>query len=117
MELYHEQDAQSSQLEINKIEKHTIVKDNFSDTFNRPTIHYCTFCHRIWQCCFPLLLVFGLVGNALCLVAFAGPNLRPKTRALCCLLCALDSLSLVVAFITRCVALTSLYGIRVFCSL
>ena len=79
MESYHKQDAQSPQPATNKIAVPTRVEDNFS----------AIFCHRVWQCGYPLILVLGLVGNALCLVAFAGPNRRPKTRTFCCVdLCA-----------------------------
>ena len=51
-------------------------------------MQYALYIHTLL---YPLLLVLGLVGNALCLVTFAGAHLRPKTRALCCLLCTMDS--------------------------
>ena len=86
--------------------------NHFSDIVSWPHIQNCVFCERAWQWGYPLLLVLGLVGNALCIVAFAGPNLRPKTRALCCVLCALDSLALIVAFASRCVTLFTTSSIR-----
>ena len=83
------------------IHKHT--RAYLSDDIITSThTQHCVLCDRVWQFGYPLLLVLGLVGNTICLVAFAGPHLRPKTRALCCLLCAFDSFALIVAFVLRC---------------
>ena len=61
----------------------------------------CKFCQRLWQIGYPTLLAAGLVGNVLCLIAFAAHNLRAETRILCSLCAALDSLALVTAFASR----------------
>ena len=61
----------------------------------------CSSCDRLWFWGYPSLLALGLVGNALCLVAFAAYKLRRATRFLCTLLAAFDSLALVTAFVTR----------------
>lgn len=91
------------------IHKHTRA-DPFDDSINSTHIQHCVLCDRVSQWGYPLLLVLGLAGNALCLVAFSGPNLRPKTRALCCVLCALDSLALIVVFVLRCVPMLTWCG-------
>ena len=87
-------------LQPNKIERHMSAY-LYSDIVISPHVQLCLFCGSAWQWGYPLLLLFGLVGNALCLVTFAGPHLRPKTRALCCLLCTIDSFTLIIAFATR----------------
>ena len=61
----------------------------------------CAFCEQLWLCGYPILLAFGLVGNALCLVAFAAHKFRRETRYLCTLLATVDSLALVTVFATR----------------
>ena len=61
----------------------------------------CSSCDQLWLWGYPALLALGLIGNALCLVAFAAYKLRRETRLLCTLLAAFDSLALATAFITR----------------
>ena len=61
----------------------------------------CSFCERLWQVGYPTILAAGLIGNALCLLAFAMHKLRRETQLLCSLCAALDSLALVTAFVSR----------------
>ena len=61
----------------------------------------CSLCERLWQIGYPTILAVGIVGNALCVVAFAVHKLRRETRLLCSLCAALDSLALVTTFMSR----------------
>lgn len=61
----------------------------------------CEICDRLWLWGYPIILVFGLVGNALCIEAFAAHKLRPETRLLCSLLAAFDLTALLLSFVTR----------------
>lgn len=61
----------------------------------------CTSCDRLWLWGYPTIMALGFVGNALCLVAFAGHKLRRETRVLCTLLAAFDTLALLTAFASR----------------
>lgn len=61
----------------------------------------CTFCGLLWLWGYPTLLAFGLIGNVLCLMAFAAHKLRRETRFLCTLLSVFDTLSLLVVFVFR----------------
>lgn len=61
----------------------------------------CAFCEQLWFLGYPTLLTLGLVGNLLCLLAFAAHKLRSETRLLCTLLAAFDTLVLFTAFVTR----------------
>ena len=61
----------------------------------------CNSCERLWQICYPSIFAFGLLGNILCLIAFAVHKLRRETRLLCSLCAALDSLALITTFSSR----------------
>lgn len=61
----------------------------------------CSSCEQLWQVGYPIILAAGLVGNSLCVVAFARNKLRLETRLLCSLCAAFDSLALVTAFASR----------------
>ena len=61
----------------------------------------CSFCERLSQVGYPTILAVGIIGNALCVVAFAVHKLRRETRLLCSLCAALDALTLVSVFVSR----------------
>ena len=61
----------------------------------------CVSCKHLWLWGYPSILTLGLVGNALCIVAFAANKLRRETRLLCTLLTVFDSLALILTFATR----------------
>ena len=61
----------------------------------------CHFCKQLWQYSYPTILLFGLVGNALCLLAYKAHKLRRETRLLCSFRAVLDVLSLNAAFASR----------------
>ena len=61
----------------------------------------CVSCNHLWLWGYPSILTLGLVGNALCIVAFVENKLRWQTRLLCALLTVFDSLALILTFATR----------------
>ena len=64
----------------------------------------CVHCDRLWSALYPVLLVTGLLGNtALCVViAHLNHALRIPTRFIIYALSSLDSITLLLSFVTRC---------------
>ena len=78
---------------VKEVNISTLISTNFE--------FQCVFCERLWLWGYPTLLALGLIGNALCLVAFVEHKLRIETRFLCTFLAAIESLSLLITFATR----------------
>ena len=93
--------------EVHKIENSTnmlsdsLKQVNISSKISTNYEFECVFCKHLWLWGYPSILTLGLIGNALCIVAFAANKLRRETRLLCTLLTVFDSLALILTFATR----------------
>lgn len=81
---------------------HPILQDWNDSLSNENYVELdCILCNRLWRWGYPTLLVLGILGNALCFVAFGAHKLRRETWLLCTLLSLFDSFSLISMFATR----------------